>query len=86
MKKRYAILVRDYKGKSVHTSEPVEQIDRVHRVITAQQIGNFNPLFCRYKGQQFLVHSDAGDASDPFRRTEAYARTFFIDISRPCKK
>ena len=53
--------------------------DTVHRTLRAEQIGNFCPLFCRYaKNPRVLVHSDAGDLSDPFRRDETYANTLWI--------
>ena len=53
-------------------------VETVARVIWAEQIGNFNPFFCTYKGKTCLVQSDDGDVSDPFRREESYANSFFI--------
>ncbi len=56
-------------------------VDTVNRVLRSEQIGNFNPLFCTYnKNKRCLVHSDEGDLSDPFRRTEEYAKSFYINI------
>lgn len=64
MKKRYPVEVRQGDGTVVET---------IHSVLRAEQIGNFNPLFCRYKGKKrCLVESDDGDVSDPFRRSESY--------------
>lgn len=70
--KRYTIQVRKQDGSIVET---------IKRVLYAEQIGNFNPYFCRYKNDdRCLVKSDAGDLSDPFRRTEEYAKTFYIVV------
>lgn len=70
---KYAIQVRQYKADGTF-----DVIDTISRKLWAEQIGNFNPLFCRYKGKRSLVESDAGDVSDPFRREESYANSFFI--------
>ena len=89
MSKRYSIQVRRYgQGQTDYGSESIgkitgnygrfEIVETIKRAIRAEQIGNFNPLFCTYKGKRTLVHSDEGDLSDPFRRTEEYAKTFFI--------
>ena len=43
-------------------------------------IGNFNPMFCRYKGRRTLVHSQEGDLSDPFRREESYLKSLYIEV------
>ncbi len=70
MKKKYTIQVR-FAGIVVET---------ISRVLRSEMIGNFNPFFCTYKGnKRCLVKSDAGDVSDPFRRTQAYANTFYIE-------
>lgn len=72
MKKKYTIQVRDKDGKVIET---------IKRVIYAEMIGNFNPFFCRYKNdKRCLVKSDEGDVSDPFRRTQSYASSFFIVV------
>lgn len=34
----------------------------------AENIGNFSPVFCLYRGRKRLVKSFEGDISDPFRR------------------
>ena len=52
----------------------------IKRVIWGEVFGNFNPFFCRYNGKRYLVKSDCGDLSDPFRRDESYAKSFFIEI------
>ena len=52
----------------------------IDRVLRAEMIGNFNPIFCTYHGKEHLVHSEAGDLSDPFRRDNTYAETLFIKI------
>jgi hypothetical protein len=88
--KKYTIQVRRYlPGQTQYGSERIgkitgdlgkfEVVKTVKRVLRAEQIGNFNPLFCTYGGNnRCLVNSDEGDASDPFRREESYARSFFI--------
>lgn len=54
--------------------------ETVKRTLRAEQIGNFSPLFCRYaRNNRVLVHSDAGDLSDPFRRESGYAASLFIE-------
>ena len=52
----------------------------IKRVLRSEAIGNFCPLFCTYLGKQRLVKSEAGDLSDPFRRKESYAKSFFIEV------
>lgn len=81
-RKRYTIQVRRYpQGTNHHSSDTFELVETVERATWNEQIGNFNPIFCRYKGKRTLVHSDEGDLSDPFRRTENYAKSFFIEIA-----
>ena len=57
-----------------------ESYKTIKRKVRAEQIGNFCPLFCTYLGKQRLVKSEEGDLSDPFRRTESYAQSFFIEV------
>lgn len=57
----------------------------IRRKLVAIQVGNFNPIYCRYAGKVYLVHSDEGDMSDPFRREQSYAKSLFIDVNSPCK-
>ena len=52
----------------------------IKRKVRAEQIGNFCPLFCTFLNKRRLVKSDAGDLSDPFRRDESYANSFYIEI------
>jgi hypothetical protein len=52
----------------------------IKRTLQAQQIGNFNPVFCRYQGGQHLVKSKEGDLSDPFRRNASYEGSLYIEI------
>jgi hypothetical protein len=44
----------------------------IKRALTARQVGNFNPLYCRYRSKTYLVKSDDGDVSDSFRRKDTY--------------
>jgi len=57
-----------------------EKVETIKRELRAEQIGNFNPIFCTYKGKRCLVSSDEGDLSDPFRRTEEYLKVLYIKI------
>ncbi|HYG53554.1 MAG TPA: hypothetical protein VD905_21850 [Flavobacteriales bacterium] len=57
-----------------------EIIGTIKRQLRAEQIGNFNPLFCTFKGERKLVQSDQGNLSDPFRREDSYAESLFIKI------
>jgi hypothetical protein len=52
----------------------------IRRVLNAEVFGNFNPIFCRYKGKRYLVKSEAGDLSDPFRVTEDYFDSLYIEV------
>jgi hypothetical protein len=83
MNKKFEIEVRKYgtsRGHYEFDEKPLI-IERIKRVLKAEQIGNFNPLFCRYKNnKRVLVHSDEGDLSDPFRRNEEYSKTLFIEV------
>ncbi len=79
MKKQ--IQVRQYaEGRTHHTSDQYNVVETISRKPWLECIGNFNPMFCRYKGQRTLVHSDSGDLSDPFRREEGYLKTLFIEV------
>jgi hypothetical protein len=55
-------------------------IATVRRKLRAEQIGNFNPIFCTYKRKQYLVKSDDGDLSDPFRRNDNYLNNLYIEF------
>ena len=54
-------------------------VNQIRRVIRFEQIGNFCPGFVRYSGKDHLVKSEAGDLSDPFRRTQDYAASLYIE-------
>jgi hypothetical protein len=69
MAKKFKINVYDC-GKFVETIE---------RMVWGEAIGNFNPLFCRYKGERTLVYAEGGDISDLFRREESQLKHLFID-------
>jgi hypothetical protein len=56
-------------------------INTIKRKLRSEQIGNFCPIFCTYKGNnRTLVKSEEGDLSDPFRRTESYVQSLFIEV------
>jgi hypothetical protein len=77
MKTKRKIEVRK---KGEHHGEPGELIETIMRVPWLEAIGNFNPMFIRYRGKRTLVQSKAGDLSDPMRRTEDYLETLYIEI------
>jgi hypothetical protein len=77
------INVRDYKGDTFNPAP--ETVETVARTLYPQQIGNFCPVFCRYKGRTYQVQSEAGDLSDPFRADGSYLETLYIDLARPCQ-
>lgn len=78
--KKHTIQVRKYaNGTNHHRSNEFELVATITRKPWLEAIGNFNPMFCRYKGKRALVHSDNGDLSDPFRREESYLQTLFIE-------
>ena len=89
--KKQTIQVRRYQaGQTQYGSEGIGKItgdfgrfdvvETVKLACRSEAIGNFNPIFCRYKGKRTLVHSDAGDLSDPLRRDETYLETLFITV------
>ena len=59
---------------------PGKLVEVINCKCWAEAIGNFNPIFCRYKKNRCLVQSMNGDLSDPFRRTEEYLKTLYIEI------
>jgi len=55
-------------------------IKTIQRKPWMESCGNFNPIFCRYQGKRYLVKSDEGDLSDPFRADESYLQTLYIEV------
>ena len=60
--------------------------ETIKRTLRAEAIGNFCPLFCAYNGRDYLVHSELGDLSDPFRAEESYLTSLFIEEENPANK
>lgn len=81
-RKRYKIEVRRYPdGKShYHANQPYEVVETLHRMVRSRQCGNFSPVFCTYKRREYMVFSDLGDLSDPFRSSESYMSQLFIEV------
>lgn len=52
----------------------------IHRVLRAECIGNFNPVFCTYQYKKYLVKSKDGDLSDSFRREDTYLNSLYIEV------
>jgi hypothetical protein len=72
----------EVRAKGERYGELGELIETIKRKCWGEAIGNFNPIFCRYKGKRELVKSRAGDISDPFRRDETYLETLYIEVER----
>lgn len=75
---------RNYTVRARHKIEVREGnvvLKTICRVLVAEQIGNFSPIFARFQGNDHQVHSDEGDVSDPFRRKESYLTTLYIKAS-----
>lgn len=78
---KQTIQVRRYgAGLNHHYTDQFELVETIRRKPWLESIGNFCPMFCRYKGKRTLVHSDAGDLSDPFRANQSYLKTLFIEV------
>lgn len=60
-------------------------IKHIERKIYGFMVGNFNPMVCRFDGKTYLVKSEIGDLSDPFRREENYLNYLFIEMDKPCQ-
>ncbi len=67
--------------KGTAYGSPGQHVETIKRKLWGEPFGNFNPIFCRYKGRRYLVHSMAGDLSDPFRRDESYLTNLYIEIT-----
>ena len=79
--KKHSIQVRKYpEGTNHYHSDTFAIVEVIKRQLRAECIGNFNPIFCTYKGERNLVHSTEGDLSDPFRREPSYLNTLFIEV------
>jgi len=52
----------------------------IYRTLKAEQVGNFNLLYCNYLGLQHLVKSTVEDLSDPFRLDESIKGDLFIEV------
>jgi len=83
MREKYSIAVRRLCDglliKTVQRTLQRKAVHGIHYMLTAQ-VGNFSPLFCRYLGKKYLVRSEAGDLSDPFRRNCGYLDRLFIYV------
>lgn len=77
MSKKHKVSVHK---KGEHYGVPGKYIEDIMRVLRAEMIGNFNPIFCTYNKERHLVKSLEGDLSDPFRRDESYAKSLYIEI------
>jgi hypothetical protein len=58
-----------------------EKIKTIKRVLFAECIGNFNPIFCRYaNNKRVLVNAKDEDLSDPFRRNANSLTKLYIEV------
>lgn len=70
----------EVRKKGLCYREPGALVETIQRKLTAECIGNFNPVFCTYKGKKTLVQSMEGDISDPFRRDKSYLKSLYIEV------
>ena len=70
----------EVRERGISYGTPGKLIKTISRKPWFETIGNFQPLFCRYNGGRYLVESESGDISDPFRRDETYLSTLFIQV------
>lgn len=83
--KKQTIQVRNYNGKRyAFPAVAPELLGNISRRVYSMACGNFSPVYCRYQRKTYLVQSEAGDISDPFRADASYLETLFIDIYKPC--
>lgn len=81
-KKRLKSHSIDVCEKGKRYGEPGAVITTIKRVINARPMGNYNPVFCTYKGREYLVHSRLGDISDPFRITKEHFQSLYFEIGK----
>lgn len=77
--KLHSVQVRRYQHDQYGIKTTHEVVEIIKVALRTEAIGNFNPVFCTYRGRRTLVHSDAGDLSDPFRVLPEYALSLFIE-------
>ncbi len=53
----------------------------IKRKLKFEAIGNFCPAFATYKGKEYLVKSDEGDLSNPFRADNSYLKSLYITVA-----
>ena len=70
----------EVRKKAEKFGELGEKLDTIYRKCWMEEVGNFNPMFCRYKNEICLVNSTEGDISDPFRREESYLNFLYIEV------
>ena len=63
----------------VRNKQTGKTVNIIKRVIKFESVGNFCPGYARYNGKQFLVKSDHGDLSDPFRANKTYLTSLYIE-------
>lgn len=73
-------LLIEVRVKGERWNEPGRIVEIIQRKPWMECIGNFNPMFCGYKGKRTLVQSYEGDISDPFRREESYLKSLYIEV------
>lgn len=77
LSKQYRINVH---SKGEKFGEPGKFLEGILRVLRAEEMGNFNPIYCTYKDKKVLVSSREGDLSDPFRRDTSYLESLYIEV------
>jgi len=79
MKKRKHTINVYKMGKFIRPQEE-DFVHVIKKVMRTEIMGNFCPVYCKYKGKEYLVKSKAGDLSDPFRADESYLKELYIVI------
>lgn len=69
----------EVRKKSRHLGQKGELIETVQRLTWFEDVGRFNPMFCRYQGQVELVRSDNSNLSDPVDRAKDLFLSLYIE-------
>lgn len=73
------------KRKTITVKLNGQPFHRIARVISCEPLGNFNLFTCRYQCRTFMLKSEKGDLSDPFRVDKSYFDSLYLDLENPCQ-
>ena len=78
-KRRVEVRVKEVYNPKTYKREGGEILDTIERKpFHKGWFGNFVPVYVRYQQKEYLLHSDNGDVSDPFRGGDI--GLFFIEV------